>query len=54
MFIYRDQLYDARSRHRGEADIVVAQNRHGPVGIWTLAFLDHIGRFLNIAKELQQ
>ena len=45
MFIYRDELYDEDSPHKGEADVIVAKHRNGPTGTITLRFLDRYFAF---------
>ncbi len=32
MFIYREEYYDKESERPGEADIIIAKHRNGPVG----------------------
>ena len=50
LFIYRDEVYDPESPHRGTAEIIVSKHRNGPTGVARLAFLDHFTRFENMAK----
>jgi replicative DNA helicase len=38
MFIYREEYYDKESERPGEADIIVAKHRNGPVGQVSLYF----------------
>ncbi len=47
MFIYRDQYYNPESEQRGEAEIIVAKQRNGPVGTVNLLYQESITRFLN-------
>ena len=51
MFIYRDEVYNPESDQRGMAEIIVAKHRNGPTGIARLAFLDHLTKFANMARE---
>ena len=39
MFVYREEYYDRESERLGEADIIFAKHRNGPVGQVTLTFL---------------
>ena len=34
----------------GKADVIVGKQRHGPTGTVTLAFIDHLTRFSNLAR----
>lgn len=49
MFIYRDEYYNAESDKRGEAEIIIAKQRNGPVGTVELLYQASITRFLNKA-----
>lgn len=49
MFIYRDDYYNPESEKRGEAEIIVAKQRNGPVGTVELLYQASITRFLNKA-----
>lgn len=51
MFIYRDEYYNHDStEHRGEAEIIIAKQRSGPVGTVKLAWLGQYTQFANLAK----
>jgi replicative DNA helicase len=45
MFVYREEYYDRESERLGEADIIFAKHRNGPVGQVTLTFLPRYPRF---------
>jgi replicative DNA helicase len=47
MFIYRDEYYNPESDKRGEAEIIIAKQRNGPVGTVDLLYQSSITRFLN-------
>jgi replicative DNA helicase len=51
MFIYRDEYYNAESDKRGEAEIIIAKQRNGPVGTVELLYQASITRFLNKATN---
>jgi len=53
MFIYRDDYYDHESEKRGEAEIIIAKQRNGPVGTIELLYQASITRFLNKAVTNQ-
>ena len=51
MFIYRDEYYNRDSERPGEADIIIAKHRNGPVGEVVLTFQNEYPRFMNYASE---
>jgi replicative DNA helicase len=51
MFIYREEYYDHDSERPGEADIIIAKHRNGPVGEKTLTFMREFPKFFNFANE---
>jgi replicative DNA helicase len=51
MFIYREEYYDKESERPGEADIIVAKHRNGPVGDVVLTFQRDYPKFMNYAGE---
>jgi replicative DNA helicase len=51
MFLYRDEVYMPESEQRGTAEVIVAKHRNGPTGTVRLAFLDHLTKFANMARE---
>jgi replicative DNA helicase len=51
MFIYREEYYDKDSERPGEADIIVAKHRNGPVGEVVLTFQKEYPKFMNYAGE---
>ena len=50
MFIYREEVYDAKPENAGQAEIIVAKHRSGPTGVAQLAFLPQYTRFANMAR----
>jgi replicative DNA helicase len=50
MFIYRDEYYNKESERPGEADIIVAKHRNGPVGDVVLTFLSRYPKFANMYR----
>lgn len=52
-FIYRDEVYnkDENNPNRGKAELIVAKQRNGPVGMVPLAFLGAYTRFESLASE---
>jgi replicative DNA helicase len=51
MFVYREEYYDRESDRLGEADIIFAKHRNGPVGQVTLSFLPKYPRFASLYRE---
>jgi replicative DNA helicase len=52
MFIYREEYYLREESERpGEADIIIAKHRNGPVGDVVLTFQKQYPRFMNYAGE---
>ena len=50
MFIYRDEYYNKESERPGEADVIVAKHRNGPIGDVTLTFLSRYPKFANMYR----
>ena len=53
-FIYRDDYYDPDSDRPGEADLVIAKHRNGPVGKVPLVFQAQYPRFVSMSREDEQ
>jgi replicative DNA helicase len=52
MMIYRDEYYHGDESERpGEADVIVAKHRNGPVGSVSLAFVQRYPKFADLARE---
>ncbi len=47
IFIYRDEVYNAESPDKGTAEIIIAKQRNGPIGMSRLTFLGQYTRFEN-------
>ena len=50
MFLYRDDYYNHDSDHPGEAEVIIAKQRNGPVGTVNLIWKSDTTKFVNIAK----
>lgn len=48
MFLYRDEVYNENTDHKGVAEVIVAKNRQGQVGTVRLAFEGQYSRFANL------
>jgi replicative DNA helicase len=51
LFIYRDEVYNAESTDKGTAEIIIAKQRNGPIGMVRLTFLGEYTRFENFAQS---
>jgi replicative DNA helicase len=51
MFVYREEYYDKESERLGEADVIFAKHRNGPVGQVTLTFLPRYPRFASHRRD---
>jgi replicative DNA helicase len=51
MFIYRDEYYNKESERLGEADMIVAKHRNGPIGEVSLTFLPKYPKFANLYRD---
>ena len=51
MFIYRDEYYNKDSERPGEADIIIAKHRNGPIGDVILTFRHDFPKFMNYAGD---
>lgn len=51
IFIYRDEVYNKESPDKGTAEIIIAKQRNGPLGVVKTAFLGQYTRFDNLAPE---
>ena len=49
LFIYRDEVYNPESNDKGTAEIIIAKQRNGPIGMVRLTFLGEYTRFENFA-----
>lgn len=50
-FIYRDEVYNEDSPERGIAEIIIAKQRNGPIGMKKLTFLGEYTRFENYIPD---
>jgi replicative DNA helicase len=51
-FIYRDQVYNPETPHKGIAEVIIAKHRNGPIGKLHLAFAGQFTRFDNLASQM--
>ncbi len=51
LFLYRDEYYNEDSERVGEADVIVAKHRNGPVGKVVLAFQRRYPKFSSVYRD---
>lgn len=51
VFIYRDEVYNEDSPHKGSAEIIIGKQRNGPIGTVRLTFLGQYTRFENFISD---
>lgn len=52
LFIYRDEYYDKNSEQKGQAEVIIGKNRHGPLKTVTLAYVPNYVSFRNLALTM--
>ncbi len=50
MLLMREEYYNPTEENKGMADLIVAKQRHGPVGTVKLAFLPEFTKFSNLSR----
>lgn len=54
LFIYRDEVYNENTEHRGIAEVIIGKNRHGEIGTVRLGFEGQHSRFSNFVNAYNQ
>ncbi len=52
VFIYRDEVYNEDSMHKGKAEIILGKHRHGSTGMIPLTFLGEFTKFENFLNDI--
>lgn len=50
IFVYRDEVYNADSRKKGIAELIVAKHRNGPTGSVEVAYVAHQTKFADLRR----
>lgn len=50
ILLHREDAYERETPRAGEADLIVAKQRHGPTAIISVAFQGHYSRFVDMAQ----
>ncbi len=50
MFLYRDDYYNKDTEKKGVAEVIIAKQRHGPIGTVELLWLPQYTKFANLEK----
>ena len=53
MFLYRDDYYNKDSPDKNIAEVIIAKQRHGPIGTVNLVWLPEFTKFVNMSREEQ-
>lgn len=51
IFVYRDEVYNKDSEHKGVAELIIGKHRNGPVGYVRAAFIANQTRFANLTAD---
>jgi replicative DNA helicase len=51
VFLYRDEVYNPETPQKGVAEVIVAKQRNGPIGVVECSFDGRYTRFGNLANE---
>jgi len=51
LFIYREEVYKPTEDNRGKAELIIAKQRNGPIGLVPLAFIKHYTKFETRADD---
>ncbi len=54
MLIMREEYYNPTEENKGIAEVNIAKQRHGPIGVVKLAFLPEYTRFANLARHEEE
>lgn len=49
LFLYRDEVYNENTEHKGIAELIISKHRNGEIGMIPLKFKGHLMRFENKA-----
>jgi replicative DNA helicase len=54
IFLYRDEVYNKKTPHKGVAEVIIAKQRNGPTGTVRLTFMDEYTKFVDLTTEVYE
>ncbi|HEY0290307.1 MAG TPA: replicative DNA helicase [Pseudomonas sp.] len=54
LFVYRDEVYNAATEHKGIAELILGKHRNGSIGTVRTAFIPQHTRFVNLSASTWQ
>jgi replicative DNA helicase len=51
-FLYRDEYYNPDTLRKGEAEVILAKQRNGPIGTVELMYLGNLTKFVNKERDI--
>ena len=51
LFLYRDEVYDPETEHKGIAEVLVRKHRNGPIGDRHLFFYEQFAKFTDLYQD---
>ncbi len=54
IFLYRDEVYNKKSPHKGIAEIIIAKQRNGPTDVVKLTFMKEFTKFVDLTTDVYE
>ena len=52
LFVYRDEVYNEKTKDKGVAELIIGKQRNGPLGVIRTSFQGEFARFMDIPAEI--
>tara|TARA_B100000749_G_C18441058_1_gene472198 strand:+ start:637 stop:1929 length:1293 start_codon:yes stop_codon:yes gene_type:complete len=52
LFVYRDEVYNEKTKEKGVAELIIGKQRNGPLGVIRTSFQGEFARFMDIPVEI--